>query len=336
MKLRIIMFLPVLFFCLSGCYDNNEIDSLANVTAVGIEENGFTFAIADTGSFSGEEKKGTESSTICYFSESDNIENAIDDVNRKISKKLSFSHLSAIIVSEAAAKRGIFDTVNYFEGMPDVRPQTLIAVSEAKPSGYLKELKPSLEVNTEKYFLNLFQKDAAYMPILKMSDYTNSVSCENDVLAPLISSSSSGEANTVIKAALLFRNGKLLHKIEDLASLGLLNSTKNISFEYEGEKYVLNSVKKPKVSVDLEKENPHVNITLYLSDKNRKFSDEKFMENKIKSYLEKMSEHGYDTFDFSNILKKSFFLRKMYEKADWKSIIKNCTYSVDVKILDGK
>jgi len=335
MKRRVIVCFSVLLVFFSGCYDNNEIDSLANVTAVGIEEEGFTFAIADTGSFSGEGEKGSESRTICCFSESDNIENAIDDVNRKISKKLSFSHLSAIIVSEGAAKRGIFDTVNYFEGMPDVRPQTLIAVSVIKPSRYLEELKSSFEVNTEKYFLNLFQKDAAYIPVLKMSEYTNSVSCGNDVLVPLISSSND-EESTVIKSALLLRKGKLLDKIEDTASLGLLNSTKNISFEYNGEKYVLNSVKKPDISIELKKGNPHVNITLYLSDKSRKFSDEKYVENKIKSHLEKMSDRGFDTFDFSKILKKSFLLQKIYESFDWKSAIKNCTYTVDVKISDGK
>jgi len=266
--------------------------------------------------------------------------NAIEEANSKISKKLSFSHLSAIIVSDYSAKEGIYDTVDYFEGMPDVRPQVLIAVSDIKPSLYLENLKPSLEVNTEKYFLSLFQKDSSYIPVLKMSDYTNSVKCSKDVIAPLITKTfgddkSDGES-TFLLGAVVLRNGKMCFECDDMVTLGLLNSTKNVVLDYQNQKYIINAEKAPTLTAKLNGEKPVVNIHLDVSNKNGIFTDGKYIEERIESYLKKVSEFGYDIFGFSDLLKKSFRTIQSYEKYNWQKSIVNCDYNVEVKISDGK
>ena len=340
MKVKLVSFLMLTLFLFTGCYDNDEIDSLANVTAVGIEKDGFTFSIADTASFSGEGDKGSESKSLCYFSKNKNIENAIDDINRKISKKLSFSHMSIIIASSYCAKQGIYDTVNYFEGMPDVRPQTLIAVSDIKPSEYLENLKPTLEVNPEKFFLNIFQKSSGYIPVLKMSDYTNSVSCNTDVIAPVItagfSEEETNEENTTIKGAAILHSGKMHAELNDIDVLGLLNSTKNVSFDYGEEKYVINSLSMPKISAKPHGTSTHVDIELYVGNKNNGFDDEKYLEDKIEKYLNENSKKGYDIFGFSDVMKKSFKFQNSYDSYDWKSQLLRCKYNVDVKISGGE
>lgn len=336
MKTKIFFLMILMSLMLAGCYDNDEIDELANVTALGIEKDGFTFSIADTGSFSGEGDKGSESESICYFSKNKSIENAIDDVNRKISKKLSFSHMSVIIASKYSAKQGIYDTVKYFEGMPDVRPQTLIAISQIKPYEYLKNLKLSLEVNPEKYFLNIFQKSSSYIPVLKMSDYTNSVTCSADVIAPLISSNTSEEENTEVTGAVLLSDGKMRAILNDLSILGLLNSTKNVSFDYGEERYIINSLNMPKISVKPHGTETLVNISLHVGNKNNSFNDERFLENRIKKYLKENSKKGYDIFKFSDAAKKAFKFQSDYDNYDWKSQLLRCNYDVNVTISDGE
>jgi len=336
MKLKVFFLMVLMSVMLVGCYDNDEIDELANVTALGIEKEGFTFSIADTGSFSGEGDKGSESKSICYFSKSKNIENAIDDINRKISKKLSFSHMSVIIASKYSAKQGIYETVKYFDAMPDVRPQTLIAISETKPYEYLDNLKLSLEVNPEKYFLNIFQKSSSYIPVLKMSDYTNSVTCSADVIAPLISSNTSEEENTEVTGAVLLSDGKMRAILNDLSILGLLNSTKNVSFDYGEEKYIINSLNMPKISVKPHGTETLVNISLHVGNKNNSFNDERFLENRIKKYLNENSKKGYDIFNFSDASKKAFKFQSDYDNYDWKSQLLRCKYDVNVTISDGE
>ena len=101
------IFLAFAVFCvisLTGCYDNDEIDTLATVMAVGIEDSQnsdtklYTFAVSSS---LDKESSGDSSSLICYTEEQKSLRDAVDAVDRKISKRLSFSHLSAILFSKS-------------------------------------------------------------------------------------------------------------------------------------------------------------------------------------------------------------------------------------------
>lgn len=343
-KMRIAFFLSFFILTFTGCYDNDEIDSLANVVAVGIEQSGnqigFTFAIADMGSFASAGDDGSKSGSLCYFVQTDDIENAIEEINSRISKKLSFSHMSVILAAKSAARAGITDTVDYFEKMPDVRPQTLIAVSDIKPSEYLEKFNPSLEVNPEKYFLNIFQRSSSYIPVLRMSDYINSVNCTTDVLAPVISGSFSDsgttEESSYVSGAVLMRKGKMRYEIGDTVTVGLLNSEKNVLLDYNGKEYILYSAEKPKISAEIKGTKTLVNVSLTVGSKSRKFKDNEFLAEKIKTYLTESSKGGYDIFGFSELMKKSFRFQNAYDSYDWRSSLVRCDYTVDVKILYGK
>lgn len=192
-------FLPffVLVFFLAGCYDNMEIDSLANVVALGIEcdkdSTKYTFAVADMTSFSSDGDGGAKSGMICCTAAADSIDDAVKNVNGRISKTLSFSHMTIIMFSEDYAADGVGDVVEYFEENPEVRPQTLVAVSDFKPSEYLEKISPVLEVNTEKYFLGIFQNKYSHNPSLMLSECTNAAWCGKKAKVPVISGNISDE-----------------------------------------------------------------------------------------------------------------------------------------------
>ena len=169
-----------------------------------------------------------------------------------------------------------------------------------------------------------------------MSDYTNSVVCSTDVIAPLITLELSEEENTVLGGAVLMSNGKMRETLNDLSILGLLNSTKNVSFEYGDEKYILSSLNMPSVSVKPKGTKTVVNINLNVGNKNNSFDDEKFLEDRIKKYLDENSKKGYDIFGFTDFAKKAFRFQNSYENYDWKSQLKRCEYNINVKLSDGE
>ena len=105
---------------LCGCYDNNEIDSLAQVVALGVEPCGdenirFTFAVADIGEFSSESDSGAKKSMRSFTAESTDIENAVMSVNSHISKQLNFAHMCIVVASRMAACEYLGDIAEYLE-----------------------------------------------------------------------------------------------------------------------------------------------------------------------------------------------------------------------------
>lgn len=330
-KLILIFLLIIISVTLTSCYDNDEIDSLANVVALGIEEGGYTFALADTGSFSGEGNDGSKSATLCHFVEADSIENAIDEANRRMSKKLSFSHMSVILISPFEAKDGIYATANYLDGMPEVRPQTLIAITDINPSEYLEKLKPLLEVNPEKYFLNMFQKSSSYIPVLRLSEYTDSVKNSKDILAPVINASSqedeTTEENSFVAGTVLLRDGRLAYAVKDIAAVGLLNSTKNVQIKSDGRNCILYSKEKAKIIPKKDR----VIIKLKLGSKNDRVKDASEIKRRVETALYTSAKAGYDIFGFSDEVKEIFRFQKNYDRYDLRRALKNLKFDVKVE-----
>lgn len=119
--------LTILLF--SGCYDNKEIDSLATVMAVGIEneegERLYTFSVADSGGFTNE-SKGDGASMKCFKQKAKNLKDATAEVNKQLSKSLGFSHLSAIVFSAECAKEDLSGELSFFENQVSVDRKSVV------------------------------------------------------------------------------------------------------------------------------------------------------------------------------------------------------------------
>ena len=202
-------------FAFAGCYDNRETDKLATVMAVGIDQsakNGckvYTFAVADTSGMSGVDN-GDGTSLICFLSEGRNVDEATQAINSRLSKALSFSHLSAILFSESVAKEGMYDDINHFENKIFVRPQTMIAITDTDAGVYLDKLSPVLESNPEKYFQSIF-KDKK----ITISDFINAFYTKKEIFVPIISTSFAqeySETNSFTDSTEAVYDGKLKEK----------------------------------------------------------------------------------------------------------------------------
>lgn len=326
---------------LSGCYDKEEIDTLANVVAVSAEKKDgamqYSFAVADIGSFGSASDEGSESGIICCTSEADSINNAVAEVNRSLSKKLSFSHMTMIIVSKDYTKSGIDEFIEYFERMPDVRPQTLIAASDLPPSEYLEKMSPSLEVNSEKYFLGVFQRSSDYIPVLRLCDYTNAFYCYDDIALPLIdgdlSSDKVSEQNVFVSGSVVLNRGKYKKELNDNAVSGLLNSTKNVILENENDKYIMQSVKKPKIYADIIDNAPYVTVDITLKNNSGGQISARTVADTVEAYLSDMAKTACDTSGIRRALLRIYPPEKLYERDMFDSVLKKCSFNVNVKII---
>ena len=312
---------------LIGCYDNNEIDSLATVMAIGIEPlpdektKLYTFAVSDNGGYS-KDASGDSSGMICYMQKAETPDMAINMLNGKISKKISLSHLSAIIVSEGF---NICDDMMYFHKQFRVRPHVMLAMSSLSPRIYLEKLNPQLETNPEKYFRRVFQKSETYAASLRLVDFINAYFTDATSLIPVITHDNGevvNEDNAYISTSALIYKGTKIAELNNNSFLGLYFSDREVTVS----EMVLKSVKKPKVVVDLNKK--HILINLYVQNASKKaaYNIEKNAEDMLNSWAKK----GIDVINVKKIIKKHFLNDEKYKKFNSDNFLEKSVFTVKV------
>lgn len=328
------VFIILCVFNLSGCYDNRETDTLATVMAVGVDLNEgggrkYTFAVADAGGFT-KESKGDAAAMTCFTQSGDTIESAVNMLDSKLSKKLSFSHLSALIFSNDAGENGMYEEISYFEKRVSVRPQTMLALTEHRCEDYLNNLNPSLESNPEKYFQNIFEESEFYVSALKICDFTNAYHGGTSVLVPVISGDIGAqeltEQEVYVAGSALVSRGRVTSKIEDNWVPGLVLSRKPVEYG----SVTLSSVKSPRIYVDVKETKPVVNIKLFIRSKGK--IDKKTLEKELESVLLTHASRSEDIIDIASKAKKSFLLEHSYESYNISEKLKNMSFNIDLEV----
>lgn len=148
---------------LSGCYDNNEIENLAYVMAIGIDEadsNSFnlTFqtAVPKSISGSGGGGGGGESTEITSF-KTDNFISGLKKANEYLNRVINLSHTQIIVISEKVAKEGVIAFLNGLQENMEIRPDVKIIVSAEGAKKYIESIQPKLTTNPAKYYDLLFK-----------------------------------------------------------------------------------------------------------------------------------------------------------------------------------
>ncbi len=334
---KIFALMLVLPLVLCGCYDSTETDALATVMAVGVDKSQtegykkYTFAVADSGSFA-EPGKGEGSSLICFTSEGRDIDSAVYHMSEKISKELSFSHLSAIIFSKGPASEGMYDEIDYFERKISVRPQTMLALTDTESEKYLKGLKPVLESNPEKYFQSMFREGDTYVTSLDISGFIDAYHTERSCFMPYIVSKGDdiSEKNSYVKSAFAVKDAKAKELVEEKWLMGLLKSTKKVKYKGTDVK----SRKKPKILVDIQDGKLKTKVLLSVKADNNLNAGalEKDMENALSQYGKK----GCDILDIALIARSEFALQKDYEKYNWTDLLNDAVFKVTVSTKEDK
>ncbi|EPR08294.1 Ger(x)C family spore germination protein [Ruminiclostridium papyrosolvens] len=292
----IILCISVIMVTLTGCYDNREIEDLAYVVAIGIDEadnNMFnlTFQTAVPKSITTGEGETTDIKTF----KTDNFISGFRKTGRYLSKKINLSHTKIIVVSEKIAKRGLLPFLNGLQNYMELRPNVNIIVSANGAKNYIESLQPKLSSSPTKFYDMMFKSYQTdfRVPSSQLGDYlyrthssgSQPVAIYTDVDNSVIDSkkpetdkpeeeADKGKKNMSVKGLAVFNGDKMIGSLDSAETsiyALMTGSIDNIKLEVRDpldERYkILSNVSKDRssnTSVQVYGNKPEINIDLNL------------------------------------------------------------------------
>jgi len=183
-------------FATTGCFDREELEQQAFVTALGIDEapGGLvdcTLRIAlpvnNTGGGSGGKKTPLAGSGPVTF-RAHGIYEAMLLANSSVERSITFSHLTLIIFGSKLAEHGVLKQVQPLVRFREFRPTVLFAVSKTTARDVIAENTPMLEQSAGRIADSIAAvgKRTGIFPVVHIHDLTRSIeNPHEDIAAPL-------------------------------------------------------------------------------------------------------------------------------------------------------
>ncbi|WP_019849205.1 Ger(x)C family spore germination protein [Desulfitobacterium sp. PCE1] len=171
---------------LLGCWDRNELSTLAIVQAIGIDmmEDGrisLSTQILKPGAL----KSGSEKSIWVATSTGETLFDAVRNASLQTDRRLFFPHNKAIIISEETAKKGLVPLFDFLMRDVEVRDLTYVFVAKGKAVDILKG-EHEQETNPSKAIENLAETSvlASILPKRYLIDLLSAL--ENKTTSPIL------------------------------------------------------------------------------------------------------------------------------------------------------
>lgn len=256
-KTKLIILLLIIF--LTGCYNYNELNDLAIVTALGIDktENGYLVSIQLVNT----QKTGTDTNAstsdskfTIYEAEGNTIEEAIKNLSYTCPKRIYLNHLSILIFGEELAKDGIENILDYIARNIETRGDFYVFIAKAtKANKILKVITPIETLNSGNIVSSAEQsfKDSGKVSLIKFEELLNNYLNPNlEIVIPsisLIERNSDGEkvSNIAdsdpatylkIDETIIFKKDKMIGSISNEDTLGyniIKNTIDNTIINYK-------------------------------------------------------------------------------------------------------
>lgn len=134
------------FCCLffTGCWDSNEINEIAIVSAVALDKSddgqlSMSLLISNPGKLSGSgagassaQEPNSNQATILLSDKGEGILDIYHNIQSKLPKQIYFSHLRVIVISEELARDGIADVVDFFTRFRESHLRTEVVFTKGK------------------------------------------------------------------------------------------------------------------------------------------------------------------------------------------------------------
>lgn len=225
---------------LTGCWNAREINELAFVLSIGLDkaDDGFkvTAQIAkpDTYSKTPSGGGGTEKSETFWVlsSTGKTIFEAIRNLASVSPRRIFWSHIKVIIISERLAKSNTLEIFDFFSRNPELRLRTLVAVTPGEAEKLLK-VKPMMEkdpsLNIERIIDNRSLTGKIYSIMLKdfLEDYLDPN--VGPVTSRIFIDMSEAEPVLKIDGGYVFNDNKLVGSLNSEETRGLLWTKNKIS-----------------------------------------------------------------------------------------------------------
>lgn len=176
--------LLVVVLSLSGCWSADEINNLATINVIGVDENDagqveVTAVIAKPHTlFSETAVAGNEQSKfLIETTTGESIFEAIGHLSSAVSETLYFGHVDAIVFGERAARQRMLPSLDFFKRQNDFRPNIQLLVTRGPAANLIKTL-PQLNITLglELEDLVLSNRFAATAMVNDISQFMESLS----------------------------------------------------------------------------------------------------------------------------------------------------------------
>ncbi|TGA96926.1 Ger(x)C family spore germination protein [Sporolactobacillus shoreae] len=227
------LLISVLILYLQGCADLKEINNIIIVTATGLDLNDegkveatvqlFLPQAAASGSSGSQSASQTIQSSVLSGS-GDTISEAINNIEKHVSRQLFRGHDRAIIIGRRMAEKRIKDVLDYCMRFREIRQRTNLFVTN-DPVPKILEYQPFLEKNSGELLSKYVRKDGNLSVTLKDAVVMNTNAGHSFIL-PMISieaAGAQGEKKTMeITRSALFSKNRMVGTISHDLTYGQL------------------------------------------------------------------------------------------------------------------
>ncbi|WP_044748037.1 Ger(x)C family spore germination protein [Bacillus alveayuensis] len=251
-----ILFICVHLIFLSGCWDRTEVNDLALIIGLGIDQTkdgkimitaelAVPKAVGGGGQTMGDGGGGGGGETIVSSGTGATVADAISNLQEKLSRRVFWGHTKAIVFGEKAAKAGIRQHLDFLSRNPQVRLRSNVLVSKGTAKSVLELLPPieqsSAEVMRElsesELLLRVTIRDALQM----LSSDAGAAALPMVKILPPEKGKKDLETVAFIQRTAIFKKDKMIGDIDDKLTRGVLwlrNEIKqaNITITLKGEK----------------------------------------------------------------------------------------------------
>ena len=187
MKKMIISLILLLSLLLnSGCWDIRDVSNRAFVTAIGLDavegaeplKYKVTFEIVKP---LGLKYQSFEPATIVETIEAESIGKAMEQLQSKISRTITLSHLRLLIIGDKLARRNFKDTSNFFEKHPEVALRLRLDFVQDGQAQDILNAKPRFEksISGEYVAVTQLEKDFSLMRTRRFYDFVSDLRSSN-------------------------------------------------------------------------------------------------------------------------------------------------------------
>jgi germination protein, Ger(x)C family len=347
----------------TGCWNAREIDELAFVLSIGLDKDDYGFKI--TAQIASPETYSNVSSGSAkpfwlISSTGKTIFEAIRNMASISSRRIFWSHIKVILISEDLARSNSLQIFDFFSRNPELRLRTLIAITPGE-AGKLLEVMPAMEKDPAIYLEKIIQNKnltgKSYSIMLKdfLEDYLNpNIS---PVTSRIILDKSKSQPILKTSGAYVFDMYKQPVSLSEKDTRGFLwikskmnDSVMVVNCPYDNMPATL-EIKKAKSSFKsyLDNEIPHfiinINVTAILTEQScltdfnnmNKLNDletelEEAIRKDIESTITTAKDLQVDFLNLNSILHRQHKKEWHQISSKWNTLFKNSVVTIVVKV----
>lgn len=355
------LIITLIAFSFSGCYDANSLETFYYVTALAIDKSenskiklSVQIALSETSS----DSSSQSTKENIYSVECDSINSGISILDNFLSKKLDFTHCSAIVFSEEFAKEGISLAINTLSNNDEIRPNCNILISNKTALEVLEKVANSGEKFSSRYYEFIINSNeyTGYSTISSLGDFFYNLN--NTITAPTANYITITDNLIQSNGIAVFKDDNLVGSLdapESIAHSIVLNNFRSAiisiqdPFEPNNLMDISISLEKTKIDVSIINNTPFIKIDSEIVGKVKSSTNDfdysslesisiienylnDYLSSLINTYVYKISrEFNSDICYFGENLATKYKTLEEFEKIHWDEIFKDTVFDISVK-----